>query len=66
MTTAQEIAKLNPAQRDALRRIVGGGAIEALTVRQSGHKTVVNVTMFGTAQKVTIGPRGKLLGREVH
>lgn len=58
-----EVAKLNASQRAKLRRTVGEGKLEALTVSQRGWMTVVEVTMYGIAQTLVIGPRGRVVSQ---
>jgi hypothetical protein len=65
MTIQAEVAKLNQSQRDALRSIVGQGAIESISVQSLGANKRVRVTMYGVSSVVTVGPKGKLLQRAV-
>ena len=60
-----EVSKLNASQKAVLRTTVGQGNIEALSVTKIGHKTQVDVTMYGVRQMVTLGSRGMVLAREV-
>ena len=68
MNTAQiqtEAAKLNQSQRSALRNAIGTGRLDALTVISRGCYTEVRAEMYGYRHFAMIGPRGKIMQREV-
>lgn len=60
------LARLNPMQRDAAKRVVGGTAIQALRVAETGRGAVrVVVTIDGIMTRLNLGPRGKVVDRVV-
>lgn len=60
------LARLNPMQRDAAKRAVGGTAIQALRVTETGRGAVrVVVTIDGIMTRLNLGPRGKVVDRVI-
>ena len=58
--------RMNPMQRAAAKRAVGGLAIQALRVTETGRGAVrVVVTMDGMVTRLNLGPRGKLIERVI-
>ena len=61
-----EVSKLNESQRAVLRKTVGAGALERLAVTKLGSYTQVSAKMYGYNHLVMIGPRGRVMARDVY
>lgn len=60
------LARLNPMQRAAAKRAVGGTAIQALRVTETGRGAVrIVVTIDGLVTRLNLGPRGKVVDRVI-
>jgi hypothetical protein len=61
----EQIEKLSPAQRIAMRRICGTSKLDQIVVEHLGWKTKVECRTRGFRYTVKLGPRGKTLEKHI-